>query len=283
MTDSFTIENVSDFSIHQIAESGQTFRWNSDGNGGYTGVAFGKVINIKQSGNSITINGANEAEYQSIWKHYFDMDSNYGRLKDSLRGKDEHLDNAIEFGNGIRILNQDVWEMTISFIISGNNNIPRIKKSIDLICERYGNFIKDIEGKKYYSFPTPKQLSGATVEDLRACGVGYRDSYIFRTTRAVLEKEVDLELVKTMHIDDAREELKKLTGIGDKVADCILLFSCNKKNAFPVDTWVKKILSTYYNFEKTSNKEINRFANEYFGEYCGIAQQYLFYYIRSKI
>jgi len=281
MRSEFVIEGVTKFSIEQIAESGQAFRWEKDQNGGYTGVAFGKVITVIQEGDKVIIKGANKEDHQKIWKNYFDMDRDYGQLINSLKGKDIHLDSAILFGEGIRILNQELWEMIISFIISGNNNIPRIKKSIDVICEKYGDFIDEIDGKKYYSFPFPNQLSLATVEDLRKCGVGYRDAYIHKTTKAILEKQVDLDLIQNMDLEDARTELKKLTGVGDKVADCILLFSCKKTTAFPVDTWVKKILTTYYGLEKTSVKEVNKFARAYFGEDCGIAQQYLFYYIRN--
>lgn len=282
MVDKYIIEGVEKFSIQQIADSGQTFRWIKDKKGGYTGVVFGKIINVIQEEGKIIINGSNEEDYEKIWKNYFDLDRDYKELINSFKGKDIHLDNAIVYGEGIRILNQDLWEMIISFIISGNNNIPRIRKSIELICERYGDYIDEIEGIKYYKFPTPEQLSIATIQDLRNCGVGYRDTYIYKTTKAIIEKQVDLEGIKDMNLEDARKELKKLAGIGDKVADCILLFSCNKTNTFPIDTWVKKVLTKYYGLEKTGTKEVNAFVREYFGEHCGIAQQYLFYYIRNS-
>lgn len=275
------LKGLKEFSINQIAHSGQAFRWNEDENGNCTGVAYGKVISISQESDETIISGINQNEYETIWENYFDLKRDYSKVIKALNGKDENLDKAIIYGNGIRILNQDLWEMIISFIISGNNNIPRIKKSIEAISEKYGDFIEEFNGKRYFSFPTPEQLSLATVSDLRECGVGYRDSYIFKTTKAIVEKQVDLDLIKEMNITEARKELKKLTGVGDKVADCILLFSCSKTNAFPVDTWVKKILEEYYGFEKSKLKEVLEFANEYFGEYCGIAQQYLFYYIRS--
>jgi len=281
MREKIIIEDITEFSISQIAESGQAFRWDEDGEGIYTGVAYGKVISVSNDSDQLTIIGSNQNDYEEVWEIYFDLNRDYKAVIDSLMGKDNNLDSAIAYGNGIRILNQDLWEMIISFIISGNNNIPRIKKSIEVISERYGEFITEINGKRYFSFPSPKQLSVATVEELRECGVGYRDSYIFKTTKAIIENKVELASIKTMNLDDARKELKKLTGVGDKVADCILLFAGGKTNAFPVDTWVKKILTDYYGFEKSKLTEVNKFANEYFGEYCGIAQQYLFYYIRS--
>lgn len=282
MEDKIIIKNIADFSIEQIALSGQAFRWNKASNGGYTGVVFGKVINVFQDGNSITIKGNNINEIEAVLKKYFDLDRDYGAIIKSLRSKDSHLDNAIDYGAGIRILNQDLWEMIISFIISGNNNIPRIKKSIEAISEKYGKFIEEVDGIKYYAFPSPEELSKASVEGLRECGVGYRDSYIFKTSKLVVDKEVDLELIKSMDLADARSELKKLIGVGDKVADCILLFSCGQTGAFPVDTWVKKILKSYYDLDKPSLKVVYEFANNYFGEHCGIAQQYLFYYIMNN-
>lgn len=270
-----------EFSIKQIAESGQTFRWDKLDDG-FVGVAFGHVIKVTQKDDEITIEGSNYDEYIKIWEKYFDIDRDYSLIMNEFRGKDKYLDAAIKFGFGIRILNQDLWEMIISFIISGNNNIPRIKNSIKLISERYGDFICEKNGEKYYSFPSPEQLCLANIEDLRNCGVGYRDSYIYKTTQMIINKEVDLEVIKNMSLIDGRKELKKLLGVGDKVADCVLLFSCNKANAFPIDTWVKKILAEYYKVDKTTVKDVNEFAQNHFGKYCGIAQQYLFYYIRNN-
>ncbi len=277
------IGNVTEFSIKQIADSGQTFRWIENEDGSYMIVAFGKVIRIVKEGSEIVIYGATKEEFVLIWENYFDLLRNYKIIIENFRGKDQSLDNAIVYGNGIRILNQDIWEMIITFIISGNNNIPRIKKSIEKISEKYGTLIDEFEHKKYYAFPTPIQLSVASIEDLRECGVGYRDAYIFETTKAIVNKGVDLSSIKKMSLDEARIELKKLKGVGDKVADCILLFSCEQTTAFPIDTWVKKVLKDYYKLEKKNNKAINEFAQAYFGEHCGIAQQYLFYYIRKAI
>ncbi|MGV8146256.1 MAG: DNA glycosylase [Alkaliphilus sp.] len=210
------IEEATEFSMKQIAESGQTFRWEECETGGYTVVAFGKVINIVHENDRIIINGASEEDYLRIWRNCFDLNRDYKTIIKNFRGKDENLDNAIVYGEGIRILNQDLWEMVITFIVSGNNNILRIKKPIEEISEKYGVLIDEIKGKRYYAFPTPSQLSKATIEDLRECGVGYRDAYIYYTTKAIVNNEVDI------------------------------------------------------------------FAIEYFGDHFGIAQQYLFYYIRNN-
>lgn len=275
------IDHVEAFSIEQIADSGQAFRWERNKENDYTGIVNGQVIHMVQDGQKLTINGITQKEYEAIWSHYFDLNRDYVSIMADLKGKDEHMDAAITHGSGIRILNQDLWEMIVTFIISGNNNIPRIKNAINVISERYGRLIGEENGKRYYSFPSPQELSLASVEDLRACGVGYRDKYIAKTTEMIVSGEVDLEIIPGMSLPEGKAELKKLMGIGDKVADCILLFSCGKTNAFPVDTWVKKILKNYYGFEKTSVKDVNKFANAYFGKSCGIAQQYLFYYIRG--
>ena len=276
------IEDITEFSIKQITESGQAFRWEVEIDGSYTGVALGKVINIKQEENKLIVLGTDEEEFNLIWREYFDLNRDYKKIIKEFKNKDIYLDAAVSYGSGIRILNQELWEMIISFIISGNNNIPRIRKSIELISENYGNFILEKNNKKYYSFPTPEQLSKASIEDLRGLGVGYRDKYIFETTKSILNGEVVLDSLAELFIDEAKKELKKLMGVGDKVAYCILLFSCKQSSAFPVDTWVKKILTKFYDFDKTNTKEINKFALEYFGVNCGIAQQYLFYYIRNN-
>lgn len=275
------LNNIKNFSIEQIAESGQAFRWEKSDDGSYIIVAFNKAISVVQDDNQIIIKGIDKKEYEENWKSYFALDQNYLEIIKSLNGKDDNLDKAIDYGKGIRILNQDLWEIIISFIISANNNIPRIKNSIAKLSEKYGKFLREINGKKYYSFPTPIELSKASIDDLRSCGLGYRDKYIYKTTKKIINGEVNLDYIKEMNTQEARKELKKLTGVGNKVADCILLFSCKKMDVFPVDTWVKKILKEYYQFEDKNIKSINKFVKEYFGDYPGIAQQYLFYYIRE--
>ena len=192
---------------------------------------------------------------------------------------------SINFGYGIRILNQDLWECIISFIISANNNIPRIKKIIEKISMTYGNEIV-FNGKKYYSFPTPENLSKASVQDLRDLGLGFRDKRVFKTTKMILNKEVDLEKIKksdnTHYIE---EELLKLDGVGEKVANCIMLFSLRRFDTFPVDVWVRRVINDLYihdeNEANVSKAKIKELAEEKFSNYQGLAQQYLFYYRRS--
>ena len=189
-------------------------------------------------------------------------------------------------GNGIRILNQDLWECIISFIISANNNIPRIKKIIERLSKNYGEKI-EWNSNNYYTFPSPEKLAKASVQDLREMGLGFRDVRVFNTTNMILNKIVDLEKIKNMdNSNKMRDELLKLDGVGPKVADCILLFSLKRYDVFPIDVWVRRVMNELYihneNEEKVNKKEIQILAKEKFGEIEGLAQQYLFYWKRSK-
>ena len=193
---------------------------------------------------------------------------------------------SIEYGKGIRILNQDLWETIISFIISANNNIPRIKGIIEKLSKKYGKEL-EFEGKKYYTFPTPKELENVTVEDYRSLGLGFRDIRLYETTKMIIEKKVDLqELRKNPNTFEVREKLLTLSGVGPKVADCILLFSDLKRfEVFPIDVWVRRVMNDLYiknpDETKVSKKQIEKIANEKFGNLAGLAQQYLFYWRRE--
>ena len=193
---------------------------------------------------------------------------------------------SIEYGQGIRLLNQDLWETIISFIISANNNIPRIKGIIERISKMYGDEIIYNE-KSYYTFPTVEQLAKATVEDLRKLGLGFRDVRVYETTHMILEKRVDLEaLEQEKDFNKVRETLLTLSGVGPKVADCILLFSTLKRwEAFPIDVWVRRVMNELYiqneDETKVNKAQIEKIAKEKFGNLAGIAQQYLFYWKRE--
>lgn len=281
MKSEIIIKNIENFNLKQIAESGQSFRWQEQANGSFIVTAMNETVHLKEKGNDLIIKGLSEESFKNKWHHYFDLDRDYKKVINDLKGRDQYLDAAIEYGSGIRILNQDLWEIIVTFIISSNNNIPRIKNSIEMLSKKYGTFIKTINGEDYYSFPKAETLSRAKIEDLRACGLGYRDKYILKTSQMVVDGTVDLKEVKKMSRDKGKKELKKLVGVGNKVADCILLFACEEPAAFPVDTWVKKVLADYYDFHEKKQVEINAFVHAHFGEFAGIAQQYLFYYIRK--
>lgn len=277
--------NLSDFELAHIFECGQCFRWRKIDDNKYIGVIKNGVVEIeKATPNSICINyesyEADSQNFEEIIREYLDLNTNYTEIKKVISKDDLNLQKAIGYGEGIRILNQDPWEMLISFIISAANNIPRISKTIENISKKYGKEIT-FNGEKYYLFPTPEELSKATIEDLRALNLGFRDKYVYGATQMVCNGEIDLDAIVKMDYIDAKKELKKIAGVGDKVADCILLFSMKKYEAFPVDTWIKKVMSELYN-ESKDIKKISLFAEEKFGKNAGIAQQYLFYYMREN-
>ena len=262
-----------DFNIEQIAESGQCFRWNKIGDMEYRGIVGKNVCEVKQTLNEIVVNGISEEEFND----YFDINRDYGEIK-KFYSKDKILTEAIKYGEGIRILKQDKFETLISFIISANNNIPRIKKSVEAICLNFGEKIKD----GFYSFPTPEDLSLATIEDLTRCGVGFRAKYIYNTCRDILNG-FDLEAVSKLSTIECKKELMKLMGVGPKVAECIMLYSMQKFDSFPVDVWIKRIMEELYIKEEVSNSEVGRIAQEKFPLYPGIVQQYLFFFGRENI
>ena len=208
-------------------------------------------------------------------------------LKCELAKIDENLRKSIEYGKGIRILNQDLWETIISFIISANNNIPRIKGIIERLSKEYGRKIM-FRGKEYYTFPTKEELKDVSVQDFRKLGLGFRDIRLYETTHMILDGIVDLKEIEKMPTVEARDELLKLSGVGPKVADCILLFSSLKRfDVFPIDVWVRRVMNELYikneDETKVSKKEIQRLADNKFGNLQGLAQQYLFYYRRENI
>ncbi len=282
----YTIKNMNSFELKDIFDCGQCFRWNQQEDRSYTGIFGNNVINVKKQNNEITFEGICEKNIKETIENYFDLKRNYQEIKDQLSKIDENMKTSIEYGQGIRILNQDLWETIISFIISANNNIPRIKGIIERLSEKYGNEI-EFNGKKYYTFPTPDQLKNVSVEEYRKLGLGFRDIRLYETTKMILEKEVDLEKMKqNPNTQEVREELLKLSGVGPKVADCILLFSDLKRfEVFPIDVWVRRVMNDLYikqeDETKVSKKQIEKIAQEKFGDLAGLAQQYLFYWRRE--
>lgn len=274
------IKNITNFEAKHIFDCGQCFRWNEQEDGSYTGVAYNKVINVKSVDNILYIDNCNIKDFNDIWYKYFDFERNYDEIKMKLRN-DKILEKAIKFGYGVRILNQDPWETLISFIISANNGIPRIKKCIEALSESYGKKIGEYKGQTYYSFPEPEILKEMRIEELLKSGVGFRAKYIFNAAVIVGEKQMNIYRMKNLSTEDARKELMLFAGIGPKVSDCIMLFSMEKHDAFPIDVWVKRVMEYFYLPEGSKLKDIQEFAQDKFGAYAGFAQQYLFYYARE--
>lgn len=261
------------FNLKQIADSGQCFRMNQISDNTYGLIALDRYIELEQVSEDVINITCNEGDYKQIWKNYFDLDYDYGRIVDKLlEGPDEFLRKAARYGSGIRILRQDPFEMLISFIISQNKNIPSIKACIERICETYGNKMEDdISGKVYYTFPGPDILAEAKKEDLRRLKLGYRDEYIIAASRAVVLGHIDLGALMLASHQESVNTLKSIRGIGDKVANCISLFGLHHIEAFPIDVWMRRVLEEFYE---------NEFDVDQFQGYAGIVQQYMFYYVR---
>ena len=281
----YILENCNSFEPVHIFECGQCFRWNKEDDESYTGVFKNNVLNVKEENGKIIFKGICDGNIEEICKDYFDLDINYEEIKSTLSKIDKYLETSIQYGSGIRILNQDLWETIISFIISANNNIPRIKGIIERISKKYGEKIIYNE-KEYYTFPNMYKLGEASVEDLRALGLGFRDKRIYETTKMFLNKEITLEeLEKEQNIDILREKLMTLSGVGGKVADCIMLFSLKKFSVFPIDVWVRRVMNELYIKEPDENKVskafIQNLAKEKYKDLAGLAQQYLFYWKRD--
>ena len=282
----YKLKNQESFELKHIFDRGQGFRSNEENNKSYTGVFKGNILNVKKENDTIIFKGIVKGNIKEVVEDYFDLKRDYSKIKNELSKIDSNLKTSVEYGNGIRILNQDLIETILSFIISANNNIPRIKGIIERICKSYGDKITWNE-KTYYTFPSLEQLKDVSVEEYRNLGLGFRDKRIYDTVHLLLEGKVDYK--KWYNEKDTlkvRDELLNLAGVGPKVADCILLFSDLKRfDVFPIDVWVRRVMNELYiknpDETKVNKKEIEKIAYQKFGNLEGIAQQYLFYWKRE--
>lgn len=263
------------FIPQQVFENGQCFRFKRLDDGNYNIIAKDKFINVARSENDICLSPCGKKDFESFWRSYFDLNSNYIRLFSDVG--DKYLKSAMLKYPGLKVLKQDPFETLISFIISANNNIGRIKGIIEKICVKYGRRI-EAEAGGFYAFPEPEALAGATEDELKELGCGYRASYVADTAKEI-DRGFDLISLKDLDYSEAKKQLMSLKGVGPKVADCILLFSLEHYNAFPKDVWVKRVMNDLYGI-KGSDKDVQSFAEQKFGKYAGIAQQYLFYAAR---
>ena len=268
------ISGIENFLISQVFDCGQCFRFEKNGESAFEGVAYGKYLKIEQPcEDTLRLYNVSKSEFEFTFEKYFSLDCDYKEIRKDIEKyfkDDETIRLAMEYGRGIRLLRQEKWETLCSFIISQNNNIPRIKKIIESICREYGEKIY-YEGKEYHSFPKAEVLSTLTEAELMAHGTGFRAKYILDAARKVSLGETDLEKIAELDYSELVFELCKIKGVGPKVAACTALFAFEKTKAFPIDVWVKKLLKKYYN----DNLDVDNL-----GEYAGIAQQYLFYYER---
>ena len=274
------ITNIEHFNIRQIFDCGQNFRFQQTAENTYTGVAFEKILKIEQSNDTVILYDTDPDDFENIWKSFLALDEDYDTIKRSINS-DIHMDRALNYGWGIRILKQDFWEMLISFMISQNNNIPRIKKIIDALCQFAGKPIAK-DGYQSYTFPTFKDLSRVSDKDLRALGMGYRATYIKDAVEKFYSGTLDLKTIRELETPIAKEQLMQIKGIGEKVADCILLFGMSRYDVCPQDVWVKRIFTETYQIKNLTPKKGYAFADQKWGKYSGLAQQYLFYCAREN-
>lgn len=275
--------NIKDFNLTHIFECGQCFRWvpAGDGSNTYIGAAGKYAARVSFTGDPQREDAGNSAGTliieatggdETFWYEYFDLGTDYSAIKSALISNDPDIRPAVDYGYGIRILNQDLFETLVSFIISQNNNIPRIRKNIESICSEYGEKIGEAFGREWYAFPEPEALATADVDDLKELKLGYRAGYI----KAAGDRYRNCPAPK------CREEILAYPGIGPKVANCIMLFGLRCTEAFPIDTWVRHIMNDMYGFDEKDAKSMTCFAADRFSSYAGYAQQYLFYYYRDN-
>jgi len=267
MTQERLLCTAAEMDIEKTFECGQCFRWTRDSSGVYSGIAYGVPARLRCDGENVYISSPGSIE---MWREYFDLERDYRAIADSFNAGD-YLDRCIDFGFGIRILRQEPWEALCSFIISQCNNISRIKSIVSRLCAELGESV-EFDGELFYKFPTAERLAGLTAEDLAFLRSGYRAPYIIGAAKSLASGETKMESLIEAPWQTAKAELKKLSGIGDKVANCVVLFGLYHMEAFPIDVWIKRALKEHF---------APGFDPQSLGEYAGIAQQYIFYYARS--
>lgn len=258
-------ENITDLDLRETLDCGQCFRWSEQSDGSFRGIVRGRFAQVRMDGNDLFLDGAEESD-RMMWRDYFDLDLDYGEVKRELSALHPVLAQAARFAPGIRILNQEPFEALISFIISQNNNIKRIAGIVDRLCENFGQEIK--AGR--FAFPTAERLASLSPDDLAPIRAGFRHRYIIDAAQKVADGTVDLESLRYLPYDEAQAELMKITGVGVKVADCVLLYGLHRLDGFPLDVWMKRAMAAL--FPDLTPKD--------FGQYAGIAQQYIFHYSR---
>ena len=270
------IRYIPAFSLSQIADSGQCFRMNLLKNGVYSIIAFEKYLEIENFGDGQFKFSCTEDEFRDIWMDYFDLSCDYYTAKSLVPTSDNFLQAAIKYGDGLRILRQDPWEVTVSFIISQRKSIPAIKTAVESISTNFGKQLHcNVEGRdiEYYSFPSASHIALLTCSDISCCSLGYRDKYITSAAQTIAGGTINFSKLMNDDYETAKSSLLQIYGVGEKVANCILLFGLNHANAFPEDTWIKRIIDAEYG---------GKFQKELYEGQLGIIQQYMFFYGRSK-
>ncbi|MBQ3417092.1 MAG: DNA-3-methyladenine glycosylase 2 family protein [Ruminococcus sp.] len=265
MEQKIIFENITDLNLKETFHCGQCFRFAENEDGSFSGVVRGRAVTAEKNGNTFILHGAKEAD-RALWEDYFDLHRDYGDVKRKLSDVHPIMKEAASYASGIRILSQDPFEALITFIISQNNNIKRITGIIDRLCICFGEEIS----ANVYAFPTAEALAALTEDDLTPIRAGFRHKYILDAAKKVSAGEIDLESLRGLPYEDARHELMKIKGVGIKVADCVLLYGLHRLDAFPMDVWMKRAMKELFDGMDPA----------IFGEYAGIAQQYIFHYSR---
>ncbi len=284
-----------DFHPKDTFECGQCFRWEEDDQGGYVGVASERVARIEVGANKnnekiifIESYGLEEAnnnknDCKNFWINYLDLGTDYGLIKEALIKEDPKMEEIISAGKGIHLLNQDPWETLISFIISQNNHIPRIKKCVESLCTLFGQPLGNYFDGDRYGFPSPEKMASLTEEDLAPVKLGYRSKYLLKAAKMVAtDGEKRLASCNLRSKEEGLKYLLEFPGVGAKVAHCMMLYGLGQRDSFPLDVWMKRIMNQLFGLAEDDTKAMEVFAKEKFGDYGGIAQQYLFNYAIKK-
>lgn len=272
------IRNLAHFDPEITLFCGQAFRWEKTGEHAYRGIAYGRVLNLTAKDGDVLLYPATPEEFRDIWENYFDLRRDYGAIQKSYEA-DPILKEGMAYAQGMRVLNQPPFEILISFILSANNNIRRITGIIERLCACFGKPIS-CGGKVYNAFPEPEALACVPVSALKDCGAGYRAPYVKEAAQAVCGG-FKLDALRNMDYEEAKKKLVTIKGVGGKVADCILLYSLGFSEAFPMDVWIKRAVYNLYGCGK-GERELRDFIRSKFGKTAGIAQQYLFHYVRKN-
>lgn len=263
------------FSPENTFLNGQCFRWNPK-DSGFEGIVGGRVYRLKKEGEDLHLMDLKEEELPGFL-HYLGFEEGLEEKERQIAAIDPLMAAAVSHGQGMHLLRQEPFETLISFILSANNHIPRIKRLVDKLARSYGFSLEE----EMFSFPGPEELARASLAELRALGLGYRDAYVLDAAQRVAEGKTDLDELYKKDGIEAMAELEKIKGVGKKVASCVMLFAYGKRDHFPVDTWIKKALLTYYPQEILRYPNVDSFLRDYFGKDSGLAQQYLFHYMRT--
>ena len=282
--DDIVLDGIRHFDLAQTLDCGQAFRWNGTDKQ-FAGIAHGRYLHVEKINDGVVLKNMTLFDFEQIWKPYFDLTRNYAELREYFNFC-PHLTNAMQFSPGLRLMRQDPWEMLISFILSQNSNIPRIKKMINVLCQLYGEKLScdtdnhtgaelstlPVYGTGTYTFPTPTALANITESDLSPVKSGYRAAYIIDAARRVVDGRFNIAELSIKPTEEVKHALLEIHGVGPKVADCVLLFGFGRVECFPLDVWMKKVMTNMYP---------SGLPNE-IKDYAGIAQQFLFHYARTN-